>query len=346
MNSIPILHRATGVLEGYGLAVEPHALAGPALALRADARWRVARGRQRGDYVVAIKRNVTRAMVGAVLAQARQLAHEAGTPVLLVTDPLTPPIADTLKDQQQQFVDTAGNAYLECHGWLVWVTGRKAEPLPRARAGRAFTPAGLKILFVLLRDPSLVTRPYREIAVAAGVALGAIPAVVADLQAHGHLLVVDRRRRIVSPPRLLDEWAMAYARLLRPRTLLRTLTTADFDDWRDWDLGPDDALWGGEPAANLLIGHLRPGVLTIYANKIPARLIVAHRMTTPNPGTTTGIVEIRERFWGDDTIPAAPHRTVAPVLVYADLLATGDGRCLETAQRIHEQHLARSLAAA
>jgi len=84
--------------------------------------------------------------------------------------------------QHQQFVDTAGNAYLEGTGWLIWVVGRKPDPIPHPHPGRTSTPTGLKVLFVLLRDPTLATRPYREIAVAAGVALGAIPAVAADLR--------------------------------------------------------------------------------------------------------------------------------------------------------------------
>jgi hypothetical protein len=46
-------------------------------------------------------------------------------------------------------------------------------------------------------------------------------------------------------------------------------------------------------------------------------------------------------------LPADPVRAdiVPPVLIYADLLATGDGRCLETAQMIYENQLARLLPA-
>jgi len=346
MNDPTLLRRATTVLEGYGLTVEPREPTGPARVLGADAWLRVARARQRIDYVVEIQHRLTRALIGAVLAQTRERAREAGKPVLLVTEHLTPPLAETLKDQRQHFVDTAGNAYLECPEWLVWVNGRKAVARPpRTQTGRAFTRTGLKLLFALLRDPTLANQPYREIAATAGVALGAIPPVMDDLQAQGHLLVVGegrgKHRRLAARRRLLDDWALAYARTLRPRTLLRTLTTTDFDDWTRWDLAADDALWGSEPAANLLVGRLRPGVLTLYARKIPARLVVAHRLIEPNPGATTGLVEIRQRFWSGDATPATRNRTVAPVLVYADLLATGDARCLETAERIHEHYLAR-----
>ncbi|WP_405041606.1 type IV toxin-antitoxin system AbiEi family antitoxin [Polaromonas sp.] len=52
---------------------------------------------------------------------------------------------------------------------------------------------------------------------------------------------------------------------------------------------------------------------------------------------------MRRRFWhfpqadGDGDGDAC----VPPVLVYADLLATGDARCIETAKRLYETHVVR-----
>ncbi|MBC3833208.1 hypothetical protein H8K33_16990 [Undibacterium amnicola] len=37
---------------------------------------------------------------------------------------------------------------------------------------------------------------------------------------------------------------------------------------------------------------------------------------------------------------------VPPLLVYADLMATGDARCIETAKMIYDEHVARLLAEA
>jgi len=64
-------------------------------------------------------------------------------------------------------------------------------------------------------------------------------------------------------------------------------------------------------------------------------------MKEPAPGHTA-VVELRKRFWN---FPAEsdPGRgdLVPPLLVYADLLATGDARCIETAKMIYENHIAR-----
>jgi hypothetical protein len=99
-----------------------------------------------------------------------------------------------------------------------------------------------------------------------------------------------------------------------------------FETWRTWDLHADRAKWGGEPAAALLTKYLKPGALTIYAEKVPARLMVQQRMVTARANDETGLVEIRKPFWGE-TLRGADHpETVPPALVYADLLATGERR--------------------
>ena len=99
-----------------------------------------------------------------------------------------------------------------------------------------------------------------------------------------------------------------------------------------------EALWGGEPAASLLTNYLRPGVLTIYAQRLPTPLMARQRMRRAY-GETERTLEWRKPFWGQ--LPAGPLPGAAPpVLVYADLLATGDGRCIETAHVLYEQYLA------
>jgi hypothetical protein len=99
-------------------------------------------------------------------------------------------------------------------------------------------------------------------------------------------------------------------------------------------------MWGGEPAAAILTRYLRPGQLTIYAHQLPANLAARQKfLKEPAPGHTA-IVEVRERFWD---FPGEPEHAelTPPLLVYADLLATGDARCIETAQLVYDEYLAR-----
>lgn len=307
----------------------------------ADAWLRVAKDKRHVDYAVEVKRHVTPQTLGAVVTQLRQQGQIAKKPPLLVTTQVTPPLADRLTEMDQQFVDAAGNAYLNAPGMFVLITGRKGERKTAvAKPARAFTGAGLRTVFAFICNPGLVAAPYREIAAAANVALGALPAVLEGLQQTGHLLVLGNRRKLVMTRRLLDEWALAYARTLRPKQLLKTFVAPTFATWRTWGLKQDGAKWGGEPAAALLTKYLQPGVLTLYAEKAPARLIVEHRMTTARPNDEQNLVEVRRPFWGEEIRNTDRPDIVPAALVYADLLATGDGRCIETAQMIYEDHLA------
>lgn len=252
-------------------------------------------------------------------------------PWLLVADYINPQLADWLREQGVMFLDVAGNAYLYDRGLRVWVTGKRdALRLQAERERRrAFQPSGLKVVFALLSRPGSVAADYRTLARDAGVALGTVQWVIRDLVEEGYVLRLGRRRRrLVEPKALLDAWVPAYLRGLRPRLLLGRFEAPDLDWWTVIDPREYGALWGGEPAAAKLTDHLKPGTLTIYTDRIPARLVVERRLTLNDAGR----VEFRKKFWRFEAEDMPD--TVPPVLVYADLHAVGDSRALEAAERV------------
>lgn len=308
----------------------------------ADALVRVGRNGQEAQYAVEVKQTVHPATLGPILLQLGQLGQQA----LLVTEYITPPMAATLRDKGFAFIDAAGNAYLKQPNLLVWVTGRKpVEKRIDPKTGRGFQPMGLQVVFALLCHPEWINRPYRELAEKAKVAHGTVGWVMPDLQRQGFLAEIKGKRgtrRLYQQPEMLAQWVDAYARLLRPKTLLARYYVETIEGWKDWPLHEYGAQWGGEPAGALLTDYLRPGELTIYADKIPVLLAAKYKfLKEPRPGHTN-IVEIRKPFWN---FPVHPDHTnvVPPILVYADLLATGDGHCIETAKMVHEQYIDRPL---
>lgn len=340
------LEGAKNAIERAGLRVAP--FRAPAGIPRgwADAWLRIGRGKDGVGYLVEVKRTVTASTVGGVVAQLRDRAAQTGLPTLLITHYLTPPVAEALRAQEQQFADVAGNAYLTGSVLYVYIAGqRPKERAVVAHGGGTLTANGLKVLFALLCNPALAVAPQRTLAAAANVALGAVPAVLKDLQGAGHVVTIRQQRRFRGTKRLLDECAQGYARRLRPKTLHATYVTERFDAWRDWRVNPEEVRWGGEPAAALLTDYLRPGVLTLYAERLPPRLIVEQRLRKEDHAGAQRYVEERRPFWGTLQVDQARADVVPMVLVYADLLATGDGRCLETAQMLYENHLARLLPA-
>lgn len=309
---------------------------------QADAFVRLAHGGHQALYAVEVKRALRPATLGAVLHQLERLGKQA----LLVADYVTPPMADTLKARGVPFLDAAGNAYLEYPGVFIWVKGQKpAAPAVPLALGRAFQPTGLQVLFALLCNPKLINRPYRELGLMAGVAHGTVGWVIPDLQQQGFVVGLKGKRgkrRLVNLERLLAQWVDAYARQLRPRTLIGRYYVPALEGWQDWPLAQHGALWGGEPAGALLTEYLRPGELTIYADKLPTLLAAQQRfMKETEPGHTAA-VEVRRKFWNFPT-EADRADVTPPVLVYADLLATGDGRCIETAKMVYDANVVRLL---
>jgi hypothetical protein len=84
---------------------------------------------------------------------------------------------------------------------------------------------------------------------------------------------------------------------------------------------------GGEGAAARLTRHLRPGTLTIFGKTAESRFLLDYPLRTDPAGE----VEILRCSWSFDNEDPA---LVPTLLVYADLLAIGDARCLETARRL------------
>jgi hypothetical protein len=281
-------------------------------------------------YLAETKRGLRPATLGAVIHQLR--THGANP--LLVTDHVTPPLADALRAQGIEFIDTAGNAYLNQPPLLVVVKGqRPAVEEPVHELGRAFQPTGLQVLFALLARPELVTRPYRAIAVAAGVAHGTVGWVMAELPGLAYVAKVGGRRRLINGERLLDQWTEAYARTLRPKLLLGRYR-GDLDMFQRTTPWPQGVLIGGELAAARLTRHLRPGTATLYAQAIDPNVLLQLVLRADAKGN----VEFRRRFWN---FPAEEALLTPNLLVYADLLAIGDARCLETAQLLRGPLLAR-----
>lgn len=264
-------------------------------------------------------------------------------PPLLVAPYITEATAERCRELRLPFIDEAGNAYLEAPGLFVYVTGKRrpiqTRPTP---AFRALTPAGLRIVFVLLNYPDLVAAPYREIAKAAKVALGTVGDVLTDLEERGYLAPEKPGpRRLLAPERLQDEWVTHYPIKLRPKLNARRFTAPAPDWWREQDIRQHHAYWGGEVAAEKLTGYLKPATVTLYVEGKPDRLILANRLRPD----VNGEIEILEAFWATEGT-RQPGDVAPPLVVYADLMATTDPRNIETATLIRDRYLTQALRAA
>lgn len=278
-------------------------------------------------YRAEVKQRLTPSVIGSLT-----LTFPEGS--LLITDYVTPPIADELRRRGIQFVDAAGNAFLNRRSLFVFVTGRRPRALHAPpKTLRVFRPSGLKVTFALLSVTELVSAPQRAIARAAGVSLGSVAPVLEGLRELGFIAEIRGTRHIMNRERLLQQWTEAYARLLEPSLELGRFSAASSDWWQHANLTLYGAQWGGETAAALLHRHLTPERSLIYAETTPASMLSRYRLKADRDGR----VILRRRFWND--VPSPREDIVPPLLVYADLVAEGDARSLDAAKQIRDVYL-------
>ena len=259
-----------------------------------------------------------------------QFASSGHAP-LLVAPYITRETAEHCRAIHLPFLDTAGNAFLAGRGLHVYVVGQRRPIALKQDRFRAVNAAGLQITFALLCRPTLVHAPYREIASAASTSLGTVSPVIKDLEERGLIRPDPHRRALLDPKRLLEEWVTHFPISLRPKLDAKRFE-GDGGLLRGADLSHNHAYWGGEVAAERLTGSLKPATLTIYARKPITKLVTAYRLRAA-PG---GKVEVLDVFWRFD--PERDHPDVVhPVLAYADLLTTREGRNIEAAKLILEQ---------
>lgn len=296
----------------------------------ADALLHITFGREKATYKAEVKRGLRPATLGAVIHQLEQFE----IPPILVADHVTPQMAETLRARNIAFVDAAGNTFLKQGTLLVWIEGRrpKAEARVTGLGGRAFQASGLRVLFALICNPKIIDAPYREIARQARVAHGTVGWVMAELPRTGFLATQGRRRILQNRERLLQLWAEHYPRVLRPKLQLGRYRARDLDWWTTFDPKKFGAEFGGEIAGGRMTNYLRPGTATLYVEKIDPRLLIDLKLQID---VREGNVEVLQRFW---TQPGPQPGIVPLPLVYADLMATGNARCAETAMIVHEQY--------
>jgi hypothetical protein len=282
----------------------------------------------RQRFVVEYRRALTQQTLGVAI-RALEKVPEKG---MLVTEYVNPRIAEQLKNMGIPFIDTVGNAFINDPPIYIYVTGNKPARTEHTQLGKTFHPAGLKVLFVMLCNDRVVEEPLRAIADLAGVALGTVARVVEDMKKRGYLLEFkDGRRRLVNKQELLQQWTLLYPTILRPK-LIEGRYVATEQNW--WNGAELNALWGGEVAAAKLTKYIKPATTTIYTYQPTAKLIVQHKLRPSKEGK----VEILRAFWDEELNPQ--KTLVPPLMVYTDLMATGEPRSIETAKIIYEQELA------
>jgi len=259
-------------------------------------------------------------------------------PFMVIAENIFPKIKSTLVEHGIAYIVLDGSINIETDNILLKFDGKRKMHHHQDKYGRAFTKAGLKALLLLLTNKNDINDTHRAIANNAGIAHGNVQYILEGLKEQGFALQLNKKElKLTNKDQLLQKWITTYAEKLKPALKVgnfRFNNPADFKGWKEIILNKTQ--WGGEPAGNIYTKFLQPEYLTLYTNEKKADLIKNYRLI-PDP---KGNVIVYERFWKE----MEPGKNVVPpVIAYADLLATGKKRCIETAQKIYEQFIENTL---
>ena len=258
---------------------------------------------------------------------------------LLVAKYVNPKMAEQLKENKINFIDTVGNAYINYPPAFFFIKGMKDKNATKKQPSNPFTQAGLKLIYALLDDTNLINAPHRLIANRSCVALGTVGKILNALEKQDHIVLMGRYgKKLINKKKLLEKWCLEYLQKLKPKMLLGKFEGPE-DFAKKAQLAEFNALWGGEMAAFELTKHIKPEEYTIYANDNQlGNIVIQNRLKKADNGN----IEIYKAFW-----PIDRHifftQTVHPILIYADLLEFRDQRKLETAKMIYDEYILEHL---
>ena len=283
---------------------------------------------------VEVKRWAAHANLGAII---NQITNLPGTG-LLVADHINPIMGEKLRHENVQYIDNAGNAYINMPNIYVFVKGNKPTTktkTPKDATGIAFGTAGLRVIFALLCNPELTNEPYRKIAEEAGVALGTIAKVFEDLKVMNFLFErkTTKTRQLTNEEELFKRWVEHYPLKLKPKLFLGEFVAGEANWWKDCEVKNYKGVWGGEVAAAIKTRYMTPQITTIYLPEGQKyKLIQNEKLKKAREWDTikNNTVKLYNKFWS-----GAQKEELAPnILIYADLIATADTRNLEVADKI------------
>lgn len=292
------------------------------------------------DFCVSIKRQPSIAQLGVLINNYKEgHAKSYSAKMLVVADYVNQSLSQFLKENECNFIDSVGNAYLNFGTVFVYITGNKGPKiLAGTKSSRAFQSTGLKLIFNLLCHPEdLINRNYRDLSELTGVSLGSIGWIINDLKGAGYLAVDENnKRQWLNKDELIKRWAIAYPEKLRPKLVLGYYRSLQ-ENWQEGvDIKSFGALWGGEVAADELTHYLKAEFSTIYTQEQLGKLVLMNGLKGALEKSSAN-VEVLQKFWQFESLEN-PHLAPA-LLVYADLIASGDSRNLETAKIIYERCL-------
>lgn len=280
-------------------------------------------------FACEVKQQVNKANFNLVVQQLRKLKVQTDKPLIVVARHFSHEVFDSLSREGISFVESSGNCKIVAGPLFITINGQKSIQLKETK-GRAFNEAGLKVVFYFLLSDGNINKPYRQIKEETGLSLGTIKNVVEELTNGLYVMRTSKGRFLKNKKELLDIWQTYYNQSMKPKLLLKEMEFVDADCRRDWEkiVLPDGMCWGGEGGAFLIDRYLVPEQFDIYTETPSVKLMMTKKVKFQEQGR----IKLYQKFWKANI----DEKTAPKILIYADLMGSGNSRCIEAAKRLVE----------
>ena len=254
---------------------------------------------------------------------------------ILIAQYIPPAIKEQLKTEKINYLEATGNCFIKTANFYFFINDRKVTETRLIKEGKLWNASGLKFLFAILSDKELINGSYRQIANYAGIALGNVGPLLAELKNEGYLIAGNNRELLSNDDLLLDKWVELYPVILRPKLRIgRFRNQNKTDGWET--INNKNMLWGGENAGAILTNFLTPENFTIYTKENKNAFMKQQRLIPD----LSGKLEVFQQFWSDELQKVQVNQQVVPPLIaFAELATDKDSRNQETAERIKAKYL-------
>lgn len=279
-----------------------------------------------------IKKDLKNHQIDNILKKNKEVEN-----FLLVAERLYPKVRDQLRKNEINYIEANGNVFLQNNDIFIFNNINKTKPEKKETGNRAFTKTGLKVMFHMLLDTTLINKTQREIAKITNVALGNIPQIINGLYDTGLIIKLNKNEyAIENYLEFLNKWAIEYHQTLKPNLLKKRYRFPKNIQWQELKFKDNNTIWGGEPAADILTNYLRPEKFLLYTTETVKEIMLKYKLI-PND---EGEIYVYDIFWEHTVIG---NNLVPKPLIYADLIMTNDKRCIETAKMIYCEQIEPNL---
>ena len=274
-----------------------------------------------------------------------QLAQSNNEPLIVMSAYINPSIAADLRSAGIQYIDVAGNAFLQIGDCIhIEVKGKKPAHPVQTVSGSLFQPKLMQLLAIFMLDPAAVNRTVRVLAERAGLSKDRVSVGLRLLKEKGWLIESGKTEyRLAGKRDLFDQWLMNYGERLRPKLVLGTYRMPP-----SVEINPEErlsAMFGERPGLYGFTGSLGADRLLHYYRGKTTEIFVSPEMAdairkelklmTSREPTVTLLNLFSPEIIFRQVETAVAH----PLFIYAELLYQGGDREREAARMVYDRYL-------